>query len=1315
MTKKNDKPQADNKRKSTKNSPNNLENKVQEKDVNSDEPIVDQPENLQGYVKPVDDDYVNPMPVLGDNIQINAGSAQQEAAIDNAKEEVDNKVSNPKPIDPPRFSLRSLFGSKLSKAVAGVTLTAILGAGALGLYQGYKNNKCYLEDGTNNKIECTYQGFKDSVSNLFLQDKDNLSKSNVLPSPLIGDSLNPTAGYDVDNTEDSADENSYANLRGNLTGETVTKPTKEVKSNKDSNSTKSTKSSSEKRSKIPTKNFAKRHPGTDGFTLEMATKSGKTYEVRGEKYFGEEAGLALDYEITEDGDKLYFQVDQNDVAYGKYIGNGLKGVVFSEDGKRLEAPLDEYGFGVIKLDKDHKYKLASVAAIERVEDQTLDGGIIIASSRFSNKTQDKMIEDLVKAKNDSKNVTENVDTQDSNTSESLGNQPRTWEGRYTGIDDGSTVDNQDGDSISGVIAGFTTGVTDGITVQDGDSVSPQVGSTESSIVYGDSTGKWGWNEYDGSTVGKVDNSGLDEENVEDSKNEYTLTIDYTNLDNKIVLDPAKGRENDVKRNYDPLCAGLVIEPNKVTQCSDGIDNDGNGKIDLEDYGCVSSDDTDEAIGPCVDSYTIKSSEAKSLEKIVYFLEREPQKEIVELSNNGYIFFMPEDATVVQFKEKEVKDADTLILGTANVTRYLVYIDGQRVPSNRLPAVIEGGHTIKIIEKPEFFLMHDETDGYVSFITNNGNEVKIVPGEEYATVKEGAIKVHNCADDPDCLPEKKEDQSDKKDNKETSYVKSKDLGLELVVEAERYLGNPYVLGGNNPEKGIDCSGFVKYLYQEVANIELPRKSSSQFKNAGMLVDKTDLEEGDLVFFDTKKPYKNDVTHVGMYIGNNEFIHASGKKRGIIISKLNSDHYTKRYVGAKRMLSDEQLGFVSVDNQLAGPGYLVVKFSGHSRPVNEEYIIRVEPGESNCPDNGTDSQGTNPDSNKEDQDKNNGKGSPDSSDKSNNGQNKSDDNQDKNSGSKNSSDSNNNSENTDDNSTTTSNIGSKIDLAIYGGAANLYSDYDFPNAEMKSEGPQSFIDLRAMYNVKDNTNVGIRVGFSNADFDLEIDGDEIGTSKMDTYTVGVFAGSENDYGDINTKGYVGYNISVSDIDTEMYDVGIDQAKTINQFVGNASVGSKGVGINLGGLLDLEQLSQKDPNRDDYGQNSMIWIGPYIEIDYATVEAYFKQHSRYIMELEKNLVGNSIGALFTSTKDGVSSYLFAEYPDNNTDLKIQNYGAGLAFPITKDNSLFLDLSGGWKKTEYNEGRNEVTIEDPYFMVGISTADPATIEPYELRSVSY
>jgi len=125
------------------------------------------------------------------------------------------------------------------------------------------------------------------------------------------------------------------------------------------------------------------------------------------------------------------------------------------------------------------------------------------------------------------------------------------------------------------------------------------------------------------------------------------------------------------------------------------------------------------------------------------------------------------------------------------------------------------------------------------------------------------------------------------------------GQKIVEYAKTLLGVKYQYGGSSPESGFDCSGFVYYVYKQFG-ITLERSSKDQSQN-GTKVDKANLIPGDLVFFDTNGGL-NAVNHVGIYIGDGNFIHASSgsSKRKVVISNLNDGFYKSAYMTARRYI-------------------------------------------------------------------------------------------------------------------------------------------------------------------------------------------------------------------------------------------------------------------------------------------------------------------------------------------------------------------------------------------------------------------------------
>ena len=144
-----------------------------------------------------------------------------------------------------------------------------------------------------------------------------------------------------------------------------------------------------------------------------------------------------------------------------------------------------------------------------------------------------------------------------------------------------------------------------------------------------------------------------------------------------------------------------------------------------------------------------------------------------------------------------------------------------------------------------------------------------------------------------LSETKDSSNSSSDNTSNSTTSAS----KVVSYAKSFLGKPYVWGAQGPSS-FDCSGFTYYVFKNSANITLPRTSKDQ-STYGTTISKKNLKVGDLVFFDTSGSNSGNVSHVGIYIGSNQFIHASSSKGKVVISDFNN-YYTNAFVKAKRVL-------------------------------------------------------------------------------------------------------------------------------------------------------------------------------------------------------------------------------------------------------------------------------------------------------------------------------------------------------------------------------------------------------------------------------
>ena len=123
--------------------------------------------------------------------------------------------------------------------------------------------------------------------------------------------------------------------------------------------------------------------------------------------------------------------------------------------------------------------------------------------------------------------------------------------------------------------------------------------------------------------------------------------------------------------------------------------------------------------------------------------------------------------------------------------------------------------------------------------------------------------------------------------------------EVTIQALSFLGVNYKWGSSNPERGFDCSGLVTHVFQQVAGMVLPRNSQSMSK-VGEKIDKVDLLPGDLVFFNTRRQPNS---HVGIYIGDERFVHAPSRGGEVEISDMQEGYWKKRFNGARRLLNSD----------------------------------------------------------------------------------------------------------------------------------------------------------------------------------------------------------------------------------------------------------------------------------------------------------------------------------------------------------------------------------------------------------------------------
>ncbi len=119
---------------------------------------------------------------------------------------------------------------------------------------------------------------------------------------------------------------------------------------------------------------------------------------------------------------------------------------------------------------------------------------------------------------------------------------------------------------------------------------------------------------------------------------------------------------------------------------------------------------------------------------------------------------------------------------------------------------------------------------------------------------------------------------------------------VALQALAYLGTPYRTGGLSPRTGFDCSGLVAYAYREGAGLGLPR-NTHDLSRQGEPVERAALRPGDLVFYNTQR---REYSHVGIYLGEDRFIHAPTSGGEVRVENLRADYWMRRYNGARRVI-------------------------------------------------------------------------------------------------------------------------------------------------------------------------------------------------------------------------------------------------------------------------------------------------------------------------------------------------------------------------------------------------------------------------------
>ena len=139
-------------------------------------------------------------------------------------------------------------------------------------------------------------------------------------------------------------------------------------------------------------------------------------------------------------------------------------------------------------------------------------------------------------------------------------------------------------------------------------------------------------------------------------------------------------------------------------------------------------------------------------------------------------------------------------------------------------------------------------------------------------------------------------SRKLDEPQSFFERYTNAAQDVILQGLKLVGVRYRLGGNDEDSGLDCSGFVRLVFKDSIGASLPR-TAREMSEVGQQIDTSQLKPGDLVFFNTMR---RAFSHVGIYLGDNHFLHAPRTGAEVRVESMDSSYWTKRYDGARRIL-------------------------------------------------------------------------------------------------------------------------------------------------------------------------------------------------------------------------------------------------------------------------------------------------------------------------------------------------------------------------------------------------------------------------------
>ncbi|MBL0354720.1 MAG: C40 family peptidase [Dechloromonas sp.] len=137
---------------------------------------------------------------------------------------------------------------------------------------------------------------------------------------------------------------------------------------------------------------------------------------------------------------------------------------------------------------------------------------------------------------------------------------------------------------------------------------------------------------------------------------------------------------------------------------------------------------------------------------------------------------------------------------------------------------------------------------------------------------------------------------KADDPQTFFERYTNVAQDVILQGLKLVGVRYRFGGNDEDSGLDCSGFVRLVFKNSLGAQLPR-TALEMSQVGQRIDSSQLKPGDLVFFNTMR---RAFSHVGIYLGDNHFLHAPRTGSEVRVESMEDSYWTKRYNGARRII-------------------------------------------------------------------------------------------------------------------------------------------------------------------------------------------------------------------------------------------------------------------------------------------------------------------------------------------------------------------------------------------------------------------------------